>query len=197
MNTPGRCTRCKRVLKRTFFVDGAPYGSVCVLKVGGTTATPRTPREKKVTGDPGQENIFTVDMGKIEQQIFANLQTDFGSGDRQGVPTYTGLIVGDEDERSVTVQRDGRSYPLNPRFDCVNHSPTGFCWGYGGSGPAQLSFAILADYLGDAEAARVLYQDFKSKVVAGLEMARDFVLTARQVEDAITKINIERMHREK
>lgn len=193
MNTPGRCTRCKRILKRTFFVDGAPYGSVCVTKVGGSATTPRSPRVKKITGDPGQERLFEVYTAAIK----ARLAKNFVPGDRQGAPVYTGLIVGDEDERSVTVQRDGRSYPLNPRFDCVNHSPTGFNWGYGGSGPAQLSFAILADYFGDVEAARVLYQDFKSSVVAGFEMSKDFVLTARQVEDAITKINIERMRREK
>lgn len=24
-----------------------------------------------------------------------------------------------------------------------NHSPTGFAWGYGGSGPAQLALAVL------------------------------------------------------
>jgi hypothetical protein len=36
--------------------------------------------------------------------------------------------------------------PLPLRCDLVNHSPTGFSWGYAGSGPAQLALAILADY---------------------------------------------------
>lgn len=35
---------------------------------------------------------------------------------------------------------------LDPRTDIVNHSPTGFEYGYGGSGPAQLAIGILADY---------------------------------------------------
>ena len=35
--------------------------------------------------------------------------------------------------------------PLDPRLDLANHSPTGFEWGYGGSGPAQLALALLAD----------------------------------------------------
>jgi len=39
--------------------------------------------------------------------------------------------------------------PLNPRLDLWNHSPTGFEWGYGGSGPAQLALALLADHFGD------------------------------------------------
>src|SRR5205823_6333568 len=37
----------------------------------------------------------------------------------------------------------GGGYPLLPRFDLRNHSPTGFEWGYAGSGPAQLSLALL------------------------------------------------------
>jgi hypothetical protein len=44
--------------------------------------------------------------------------------------------------------------PLPLRCDIVNHSPTGFSWGYAGSGPAQLALAILADYFGCAHAAR-------------------------------------------
>jgi hypothetical protein len=31
----------------------------------------------------------------------------------------------------------------------LRNSPTGFGWGYGGSGPAQLALALLADSLGD------------------------------------------------
>jgi Family of unknown function (DUF6166) len=56
-------------------------------------------------------------------------------------------------------------YVLPLRLDLCNHSPTGFDWGYGGSGPAQLALAILADYLG-AERARDLHQEFKTDVIA-------------------------------
>jgi len=50
------------------------------------------------------------------------------------------------------------------------HSPDGFEWGYGGSGPADLALSILADYFGEtAEAALkppskafLLHQYFKS-----------------------------------
>ena len=58
--------------------------------------------------------------------------------------------------------------PLNPRLDLWNHSPTGFEWGYGGSGPSQLALALLADCLNDDQRALALYQDFKWKVTAGL-----------------------------
>lgn len=57
---------------------------------------------------------------------------------------------------------------LAPRLDLWNHSPTGFEWGYGGSGPAQLALAILADCLEDDERALDLHQGFKSYVVARL-----------------------------
>jgi hypothetical protein len=49
-----------------------------------------------------------------------------------------------------------------------NHSPEGFEWGYGGSGPAQLALAILLWVLIAPEALR-LYQLFKFQVVAGLD----------------------------
>src|ERR1043165_648532 len=57
---------------------------------------------------------------------------------------------------------------LDPRLDLHNHSPTGFEWGYCGSGPAQLSLAILAYHLRDDQRALTLYQRFKWEVIAEL-----------------------------
>ena len=56
-----------------------------------------------------------------------------------------------------------RDFPL--RLDLRNHSPTGFEWGYGGSGPAQLALALLADAVGD-EFAQTHYQEFKREVIS-------------------------------
>jgi len=56
----------------------------------------------------------------------------------------------------ATLNRDGlvqHIAALAPRRDLCNHSPTGFEWGYGGSGPSQLALAMLADFFGDPEAA--------------------------------------------
>ena len=50
----------------------------------------------------------------------------------------------------------------------INHSPTGFEWGYGGGGPAQLALAILLKFF-PVEMALILYQDFKEEVVATWE----------------------------
>lgn len=49
-----------------------------------------------------------------------------------------------------------------------SHSPDGFNWGYGGSGPAQLALAIMLK-LTDKETAILLYQPFKWEFVARWE----------------------------
>lgn len=41
------------------------------------------------------------------------------------------------------------SRPLPLHLDVRDHSPTGFAWGYGGSGPAQLALALLIDATGN------------------------------------------------
>ena len=73
--------------------------------------------------------------------------------------------------------------PLDPRLDLRNHSPTGFEWGYGGSGPAQLALAILADCLGD-EAALRQYQEFKRSIIATLA-SDHWSLTEEEVLEAL------------
>ena len=80
----------------------------------------------------------------------------------------------------VTV--DGR--PLNPRLDLWNHSPTGFEWGYGGSGPAQLALAILADHLGNDEQAFNFHHRFKWSVIAELPR-RSWTLTSQQIDQVL------------
>ena len=80
----------------------------------------------------------------------------------------------------VTV--DGR--PLNPRLDLWNHSPTGFEWGYGGSGPAQLALAILADHLGNDEQAFNFHHRFKWTVTAELPR-RSWTLTSQEIDQVL------------
>lgn len=75
---------------------------------------------------------------------------------------------------------------LSPRYDLRQHSPTGFEWGYGGSGPAQLALAILAHEYGD-KFAEIWYQDFKWDVVARLS-GRAWNLTSEQIDAAMRQI---------
>jgi hypothetical protein len=69
-----------------------------------------------------------------------------------------------EDARTEPIRisrRDG----VNVAHRFVHHSPTGFAWGYGGSGPSDLALNILAEFVPPPEAYR-LHQQFKWDVVA-------------------------------
>lgn len=69
-----------------------------------------------------------------------------------------------------------RPAPMPMYLDVANYSPTGFEWGYEGSGPTQLALALLLEVLGtgrDAlERALRLCDAFKRKVVAKLPHER-------------------------
>lgn len=57
--------------------------------------------------------------------------------------------------------------PLDPGWSqgLVNHSPDGFGWGYGGSGPAQLALAILLEKTPQSYALGA-YQQFKWDIIS-------------------------------
>jgi Family of unknown function (DUF6166) len=75
-------------------------------------------------------------------------------------------------------ETDGTIRALDPRFDLRNHSPDGFEWGYGGSGPSQLALAILVDLLG--EIGQVYYHDFKWARISTIE-TRTWSLTEHEI----------------
>jgi len=80
----------------------------------------------------------------------------------------------------VEVMHDDGDYPLPMRLDLMNHSPSGFEWGYCGSGPAQLALALLADCLGD-DVAQTCYQSFKAERIAVLN--REWVMTEEDIRN--------------
>lgn len=63
---------------------------------------------------------------------------------------------------------DGEPYELSPdpSQKLRLHSPDGFQFGYGGSGPAQLSLALLLDATTQPDLALSNYQQFKEEFVA-------------------------------
>lgn len=63
-----------------------------------------------------------------------------------------------------TVWLNGKKLSPRKSLKYYNHSPTGFNWGYGGSGPAQLALAICLEVYGNAWG----YQDFKWKYISTL-----------------------------
>jgi len=100
------------------------------------------------------------------------------------IATFSGARFSDRCE----IYADGSR--IKVFLDECNHSPDGFEWGYGGSGPAQSAYAILRtffeDYFsGDVRKAKhfafALHQDFKFKYVAGFQHNERQIL-AKEVE---------------
>lgn len=76
-------------------------------------------------------------------------------------------------------------------LDHVNHSPDGFSWGYGGSGPAQLAYAILFDVTNDEDKTLALYQHYKFAVISRLGR-KDWIITAASVLQWIAEVESKR-----
>lgn len=85
---------------------------------------------------------------------------------------------------TVTVESAGGKRSLPPRHDIANHSPDGFEWGYGGSGPAQLALALVANCCGDKAATPAVYQAVKWDIVAKLPHD-GWTLTDKQIIEAV------------
>lgn len=113
---------------------------------------------------------------------------------KQGQKFYVGFIQPDgerlvemrtmKDDMTMDRGMIDESYtgePLDLRLDLMRHSPTGFAWGYGGSGPAQLALAMLADALGDDREALRIYQRFKEVLIARLPGDEGFAISANLV----------------
>ena len=86
---------------------------------------------------------------------------------------YSGSRVKTGDDQTqvmAIVWEAGQPRLLDPKpsQQLHNHSPSGFEWGYSGSGPAQLALAMLLDFSGDEEIALNNYQEFKSQFIASL-----------------------------
>jgi hypothetical protein len=79
--------------------------------------------------------------------------------------TYTGTRHSGGAGGQLVTKEDDILSPI-PSQRLINHSPDGFNWSYGGSGPAQLALALLLDATGDKETALALYQEFKWEFVA-------------------------------
>ena len=78
---------------------------------------------------------------------------------------------------------DGEHTELEQRQGLRNHSPSGFSWGYSGSGAAQLALAILADFYDDDSRAMDQYMDFKREFVAQYSDDAPFYATAADIHD--------------
>lgn len=113
-------------------------------------------------------------------------RTPTGSG-----PTKRTIYSGHRrTQATVTWQREdeARVQSLAPRLDLVNHSPDGFEWGYHGSGPAQLAFALALHVTQDESRARATYQRLKERVIAALPQDESWTMFGGEVLDVIEQI---------
>lgn len=76
---------------------------------------------------------------------------------------YKGFNHGPGPQSIKVIEENGNEYPL-PHI--CRHSPDGFQWGYGGSGPADAALSILTDCLGE-QGSKIDYQQFKWDFIAG------------------------------
>jgi hypothetical protein len=95
---------------------------------------------------------------------------------------------GFRDERKCAQVRKvsgDQEHELDCRWDLANHSPDGPEWGYGGSGPAQLALALLADAFGGSRAgdqfALGFYQEFKGRGISGLAQDLPWAMSQERV----------------
>lgn len=80
----------------------------------------------------------------------------------------------------IWVDRDEALFAAYLLPHIERHSPDGFNWGYGGSGPADTALSILTDCLGESQ-ARLLYMQFKWDFVAA--WGQEFSIAEKVIKD--------------
>lgn len=82
-------------------------------------------------------------------------------------------------------------HPLSPEHSqkLWNRSPDGFAWGYAGSGPTQLSLALLLDALKDEDRAMRLHQQFKFRVVAAWPRDQGWKITQEEITQICNELD--------
>ena len=109
---------------------------------------------------------------------------------------YSGVRIG-VGELAVTVRtlaQDQETLNEKPLFHVNYHSPDGFEWSYGGSGPADLALSMLADHFKDEHGpvgqseiidgrhpAVKHHQAFKRDFVAGFSKGQ-WVMSSEQID---------------
>lgn len=94
------------------------------------------------------------------------------------MPTYSGSF---DNKNWYRTFKDGQPFSAVRSLKVRNHSPDGFAWGYGGSGPSQLALGILLEET-DQETAERLYMDFKWAVTSSLP-EKNWRLTSEEIQN--------------
>jgi len=127
--------------------------------------------------------------GYIRRPTSNGIQTEALANRRSDPVEYVGFRV---DGQAVVLNlSDHRRLSPERSLDVVTHSPTGFEWGYTGSGPAQLACGLLLDYYDDAQIAQEHYIAFRNRVISQLECdgpAACWHLSGEEIDAAIATI---------
>jgi len=156
----GRCGKCHRLLTDPVSLARG-YGPIC------WTSVRRGPEEQRQPLVPPRDWDITE----------ASLPTG------PATKTYQGIRYKDGAADVVVNTRETDNDYGNIRHlpHVPYHSPSGFEWGYGGSGPADLARSILAD-VGGIKIADMFHQAFKWAFIAKLPKG-DWTLTEQQIID--------------
>lgn len=113
--------------------------------------------------------VYTI--GQVERKLDNQIYKDC---------LYSGAN-GHDVTKTMYPDGDPERLPLEPSLKLRNHSPTGFSWGYGGSGPSQLALALLLDATGESETALSYYQEFKWDLVSGWPVDRTWSMWRSEI----------------
>lgn len=94
------------------------------------------------------------------------------------------FLPGAYEQRDIHLMRENDNALVDIPQKFVSHSPSGFEYGYGGSGPADLALNILGLFVSPPEAYR-LHQKFKWDRIAPLARDLNHTITADSVRDWI------------
>lgn len=101
--------------------------------------------------------------------------------------TYVGVTLDGMGGMLRKVDESGHLWhiDLNTSLAVRSHSPTGFSWGYHGSGPAQTALAILIDAFGDIPWALHHYQELKAKVISQFPQGNSWTLPLDKIIEVV------------
>jgi DNA replication protein DnaC len=91
------------------------------------------------------------------------------------VSSYRIVKHGRDDIRCYRVTPNNTEEEIDEAQEVYNHSPSGFEYGYSGSGPSQLALAILYDFLKQDEKNHLLshYSKFTREFIATLDREKN------------------------
>lgn len=140
-----------------------------MVTVKGEIVTRRTWVPAK--GSPGQSNTRSqgrgTEMVRVKGEVVTGRVWVAVKGSRARRAVVRVRPFRKPQDLSLAKVLDGQYCELHPgrSLRLRKHSPTGFSWGYGGSGPAQLALSILL-HLNPVAIALAAYQAFKWEFVA-------------------------------